>query len=99
MVLIYCKVHFSQGTRVLAVCDKALCGKTLKEKGIEFIVSESFYKGEEITVEELKEKLQEFGNVNIVGNKAVGIALQEKLVGKESVIEIAGEKHVQIFKI
>jgi hypothetical protein len=37
--------------------------------------------------------------VNLVGNKAVGIALAENLVSEESVMEIAGVKHVQIFKI
>jgi len=71
----------------------------LKAGEIEFSVSESFYRGEEILEQALKEKLKEFDNVNLVGNKAVGIALEEKAVVSESVIEISGVKHVQMFTI
>jgi len=81
------------------VCDKELCGKTLKGEKVDFKVSEGFYKGEEIDEKELREKLHEFGNINIVGNKAVKIAIEEKLVYKEGILKIAGIKHVQIFKM
>jgi len=83
----------------LAVCDKELCGKTLKGPEAEFIVSSGFYNGEPVSAEELREKLHEFGSINIVGNKAVQIALDEGIVSDENVIEIAKVKHVQIFKI
>jgi len=84
---------------VLGVCDKELCGKTLNGKKTEFVVSNSFYNGEPVSIEELRIKLHEFENINIVGNKAVQIALEEGLVSKDNVIEIAKVKHVQIFKI
>ena len=83
----------------MAVADKELLGKILKQGEIEFEVSESFYKGEEISKESLREKLHEFGNVNLVGEKAVSIALEEKLASKESVKEIQGVKHLQIFMV
>jgi len=83
----------------LAVCDKELCGKTLKGKEIEFFVSKGFYNGEPVSIKELRGKLREFENINIVGNKAVKIALEEGIVSEENVIEIAKVKHVQIFKI
>ena len=99
MVFIFCKVHGTGSNTVLAVCDKEILGKTLKEGKISFSASQSFYKGAEVGEEELRKKIREFGNVNIVGNKAVSIALEEKLVSQESIVEIAGVKHVQIFKI
>ena len=99
LIPIFFKVHGTLGREVLAVCDKEVCGKVLKAGEIEFFASESFYKGEELKEAELKEMLHEFDNVNLVGNKAVGIALQEKLISDENVVEIAGVKHVQIFKI
>ncbi len=83
----------------MAVCDKELCGKTLKGPEAEFIVSKGFYDGESVSVKELRSKLHEFGSINIVGNKAVQIVLDEKIVSDENVIEIAKIKHVQIFKI
>lgn len=52
-----------------------------------------------MSVKELQSKLHEFGNINIVGNKAVQVVLDEGLVSDENVIEIAKVKHVQIFKI
>ena len=52
-----------------------------------------------MSIEELRSKLHEFGIINIVGNKAVQIALDEGIVLDENVIEIAKVKHVQIFKI
>jgi len=84
---------------VLAVCDKGLVGKTLKEGKIELSVSQGFFGGEQITEAELRELLHEFENINIVGNKAVKIALEEELALEESIIEIENVKHVQIFKI
>ena len=99
MVPILFKVHCSEGKEVLAVCDKELCSKTLKGTKTEFHVSEHFYKGNKISVAGLKKKLHEFDNINIVGNKAVAIAIEENVASEESIIEIAGIKHVQIFKI
>ncbi len=84
---------------VLAVCDKELCGKTFKGKETEFVVSKDFYKGEPVSIKELQGKLHEFESINIVGNKAVQVALEEGIVSDENVIEIAKVKHVQIFKI
>ncbi len=83
----------------MAVCDKELCGKTLRAEKIEFRVSEKFYKERELAESEFKKILHEFDNINLVGNKTVGIALEEKAVLPESIIEIAGVKHVQIFKM
>lgn len=81
---------------MLAVADKELIGKTLTGNGIEFEVSEQFYKGEEIGPGELKKMLHEFGNINLIGEKAVAAALDEKLAGKSQILKIGGVKHLQI---
>lgn len=88
-----------QGRQILAVCDRELVGKELKQGKISFSVSEQFYKDKEIDEAGFRQALHEFDNINIVGNKAVAIALEEKLASEESVKEIQGIKHVQIFKI
>lgn len=99
MVQILFKIHTMGAKEVLAVCDQEVCGKTLRGNKVELNVIESFYKGKKITEQELKTKLHAFENINIVGNKAVGIAIGEKLASEDNVIEVAGVKHVQIFKI
>jgi hypothetical protein len=84
---------------VLAAADKELIGKTLSGNGIKFEVSEQFYKGEEITAKELAKMLHEFGNINLVGEKVVAVALGEKLAGESQILEIEGVKHLQIIAL
>lgn len=83
---------------MLAVCDKELSGKTLKSGEIEFFVSEKFYGTKKISKKQLAELLKEFGNVNLVGEKSVGVALKEKIIREKSIIRISGIPHAQIFR-
>lgn len=100
MGTIFHKIHKVAGEKeILAIADKELIGKTLKGKKITLEIKESFYKGEELTQEQLKKLLHQFTNINIVGNQAVEIALQEKLATKKQVIEVDGIKHLQIFVV
>lgn len=50
-------------------------------------------------MEELKEKLKSFDNINLIGEKAVKIAIEEKIVQEKNIIMISGIPHVQIYKI
>lgn len=95
----YHKIHSVSGQRILAACDKELVGKNLKEKEVDFFVSPGFYKGELIGGEELKKLLRESDSANLVGEKAVGIALSEGIVFEEDVIRIKNVPHVQIYKV
>ena len=92
---LYCKLH----KEVFACCDKELAGKTLKETDFEVEVREDFYADREITKEELIERLNEYANINLLGDKAVTTALEAGIISKESVIEIAGVKHAIILKL
>ena len=96
---IYCKIHSTPEGEVLAACDKKLVGKTLREREINFSVSESFYREEEVTEQKIAELLEEHHNVNLVGEKCVGIAVKKGLINKTSVIRIAGVPHAQIFRV
>jgi len=99
VVLIFHKIHKQGGNAVLAICDKEVCGKTLQRGDVAVVVSEKFYKEKEIGEAEARRLLHRFGNINIIGNKAVRIAIEEKVLSIESVIEIGGVKHAQIFEI
>ncbi|MBU1120789.1 DUF424 family protein, partial [Candidatus Micrarchaeota archaeon] len=98
-IILYHKIHSISGQTILAVCDKELVGKSLKEKGVNFFVSPSFYKGELIGEEGLKKLLRESDSANLIGEKAVGIALREGIVLEEDVIRIKNVPHVQIYKV
>lgn len=95
----YAKVHSQGAQSVLAACDNKLLGKTLKQGKIHFTVSESFYGGEVIEKERLLELLEEYGNINMVGEECVNAALEKGLISEGSIIRIKGIPHVQIFKL
>jgi hypothetical protein len=84
---------------MLAVCDKELSGKTLKSENMEFFVNRKFYGDTKISEKKLAELLNEFDNINLIGNKSVGVALKAKIIGEKSIIKIAGISHAQIFKL
>lgn len=95
----YFKVHKTASGSVLAVCDKELLGKTIKAKGLHFHISEAFYKGAEITPKKLAELLESHSNINIVGDKAVRVALEKGLISERSIVKIGNIPHVQIYKL
>ena len=79
---------------IVAIADKELIGKQFEEGKKILNVKESFYDGELLETNELKEILQiqkkEDATFNIVGKKAIDLALEENIIHKDSVGEIAG---------
>ena len=84
--MIYVKEH----EKVLAVCDSDLIGKEFREGKLYLKVSERFYKGCEVSVDELKRLLKGAVNVNIAGNKSVQVAIDLGLVKEGEVKKIEG---------
>lgn len=77
---------------VIAICDKELIGKRFEEGKKQLDVKESFYKGEKgkiLEEDEIKEIIQhwlkEDATFNIVGEKAVKLALNEKIIDEEGI--------------
>jgi len=79
---------------VVAICDSDLIGKKFEEGNFQLEVKESFFKGEETSKEELVKILnnlsQEDATFNIVGEESINIALEEGIVGEESIKRIQG---------
>ncbi|MCX6799354.1 MAG: DUF424 family protein [Candidatus Diapherotrites archaeon] len=92
-------MHSFGNNSVLAMCDKEVRGKALSKGDVTILVSEKFYGTEEISELEARRLLHEFENINLMGNKVVQIALEEKVLSPESAINISGVRHAQIFKI
>jgi len=99
VLLILFKIHESQGKSVLAACDKELLGKKLEKGNICFEVKESFYNGETADRKELAEMLKKYSSINLVGEKVVGIALEENIAEEKSILMLGEVPHVQIFRI
>ena len=95
----YAKKHETQYQTILAVCDKEHIGKTFEEGEICFTASERFYKGEEVTPEELEKLFDEAQSVNLFGDKCVDIAIKKGLVSEKSARKIKGIKHAQAYRV
>ena len=96
---IYSKLHVIGKQSVFACCDRELAGKMLKQGEIAFRVDEEFYGNIKINERELAKALKENANINLVGKRAVGIALREGIISGNDIIKICGIPHVQIIKI
>jgi hypothetical protein len=81
------------------VCDADLLGRTLKEDKFAFHVSEKFYKGSLVSLEEAVELVWQCNVVNMVGRTIVKKALEKGLVHPDAVLEINGIPHAQIVKL
>ena len=89
----YIKIHSSYRD-VVSLCDKELIGKTFKEGKMCLIVRENFFKGEELSKEEIKKQIEkaiiEDSTFNIVGKKSVALALEMGIIEKSGIITIDG---------
>lgn len=95
----YIKIHKSTDSAIVALCDKELIGKTLKEGNISITITEEFYKGEIISREDAIDMLSKASNVNIFGEKAVSCAVECGVVDKDHVKIIDKVAHAQVFRI
>jgi len=85
---VYIKVHKSYRT-VVAMCDSEILGKKFEEGIKQLDVRENFYNGELVeedeAVRELQRQAREDATFNIVGEKAVAIALKSTIIDQESI--------------
>ena len=83
---------------LLAICDEELLGKTLREGKIVFQISEDFYKGKKISVDQAVSMIENSTIINLIGNECVKKAIENGFVHPEAVLKIEGISHAQIMK-
>ena len=83
---------------VVALCDSNLIGKEFEEGERYLKVSERFYKGEEISEEEIRKIFKGVDNINMVGKEIINFALKEGFINEEDVISIQGVPHGQVYR-
>jgi len=88
-----------EGNKVLlAICDEELLGKTLREGKIVFKISEDFYKGKKISVDQAVSMIENSTIINLIGNECVKKAIENGYVHPGAVLKIEGISHAQIMK-
>ena len=96
---VYVKVHHHGNDVVVAICDADLLGKTFTDGPVKIEVSEKFYGGEKVKIEEAMEIAKKATIANFLGKNAVKYAIKSKLIHKDAVIEVASIPHAQLIKI
>jgi hypothetical protein len=91
--MFYVKEHRLGRESVLAVCDREILGGTFEEGELAVTVSEGFYGGDLASAEEVAAKMREAENINIMGERAVQLAIEKKLVDASCVKKIGGVTH------
>lgn len=95
----YIKINKSGDSAVVALCDEDLINKTLDDGVLQLNVTEHFYKGDKKPEEEIIKILKNAGNLNIVGEKSIKLALENNIIHKDSIIKIANIPHAQVVSI
>ncbi|MCX6708164.1 MAG: DUF424 family protein [Candidatus Woesearchaeota archaeon] len=93
------KIHKKESRTIIAVCDKDLLGKLFEENGKQLDLRGEFYKGEELEIEEIGDLIRNADGVNLVGQEAINLGLQEGVIGQENIIIIKGIPHAQAILI
>ena len=93
---VYVKTVRQGRDTLVAVCDAELLGKTLEGGRTPFCVSEQFYKGTLVDVEEALKAMGKASICNIVGKRIVEAAIEKGMVQKAAVIYIGDVPHAQL---
>ena len=95
----YMKLYRREAGSLVAVCDKNVVGKTLKDGDVEVTISTHFYQGEEVTATTVLAALNNAFAGNFFGKKAVALAKKAGLIDKSSVKIIAKIPHAQFIRM
>lgn len=102
--LVYVRVHMTEEIsqdfkEVVAVCDKELLGKTIKEGDVSLVVNEEFFGGFLTTLDEAMYYVRKAQIVVLVGAASVERAIGEGLVHPDAVMKINKTPYAQVVKL
>lgn len=103
-LLVYVRVHkteeISQDFKeVVAVCDKELLGRTIKEGDVSLVVNEEFFGGFLATLDEAMHYVRRAQIAVLVGAASVERAIGEGLVHPDAVLKISETPYAQVVKL
>jgi len=97
--LVYVKVFTVDHEVLVAACDKEVLGRIFREGNVILHVSEEFYKGVLVTLDEALDRIKEATIANLVGKNIVSKAIEEGLVHPDAVIYVSNVPHAQIVRM
>jgi hypothetical protein len=96
----FLKIHrLPDGGDIVAVCDRELINTTITSETMKVMISESFYGSSPATEAEVVEALRRAGNINLMGERAVAVAVGMGLVDRSTCIMIGTVPHAQVYQL
>ncbi len=96
----FLKIHRSpEMGDVVAVCDRELVNTTISDGKLTVTISEAFYGNRPTTEAEVREALAHACNINLMGERAVAIAIEMGLLSRGGCIMIGTVPHAQIYEL
>ena len=84
---------------LVAVCDSDVLGETFEEGEFSLTVTEEFYGGDEVDEGAVVDSLGRADIANIVGTRAVALAIEEGIVDEANVLEVGETRHAQLLRM
>ncbi|QCS44133.1 DUF424 domain-containing protein [Natrinema versiforme] len=84
---------------LVAVCDEDVLGETFEEGELSLTVTEEFYGGDAVDEDAVVESLSRAAVANIVGTRAVELAVEEGFVDEANVLEVDQTLHAQLLRM
>jgi uncharacterized protein len=81
---------------LVAVCDDDVLGERFEGDGVTLEVTEKFYGGETADEATVVDSLARATVANIVGTRAVDLAIEKGFVDEANVLEVGDTKHAQL---
>jgi hypothetical protein len=84
---------------LVSVCDADVMGETFENGEVSLTVDEAFYDGDEVDESDVIQSLSQCSVANIVGSRAVGLAIEHGFVEEENVLDLGDTRHAQLLWI
>ncbi|QCC58717.1 DUF424 family protein [Natrinema thermotolerans] len=84
---------------LVSVCDEDVLGETFEEGDLSLTVTEEFYGGDVVEEAAVVESLAQADVANIVGTRAVELAVEEGFIDEANVLEVGATLHAQLLRM
>lgn len=84
---------------LVSVCDADVLGETFEDGDISLTVTEEFYSGTHTDAGGVVESLRRAAVANIVGDRAVDVAIDAGFVHEANVLDIGRTRHAQVLNL
>jgi hypothetical protein len=96
---VYLNIITSKKQKVIAICDEDILGKTYREGKLKLEISEEFYKGFRVSLNEAINYVSDADIANLSGKIIVNSVVKKGLANPNAIIAVSGVPHLQILKL